>query len=89
MVENAFGILKQSFRELLHVTKLNVSFVPDVVVASYLLYNVLLGQVPKEMSYLLEILQIERYWQVDEEDIAMAIEEDALGTDEFNSKIQK
>jgi hypothetical protein len=46
VVENAFGILKQSFRELLHVTDLHVTFVPDVVVCCALLHNVLLGQSP-------------------------------------------
>ena len=57
MVENAFGILKQSFRELLDTTDLHVTFVPDVVVCCCLLHNVLLGQEPEEVDCLLEILQ--------------------------------
>ena len=50
VVENAFGILKQSFRELLDVTDLHVTFVPDVVIACCLLHNVLLGQDPQEVA---------------------------------------
>jgi hypothetical protein len=57
VVENAFGILKQSFRELLDTTDLHVTFVPDVVVCCCLLHNVLLGQEPDEVARLLEILQ--------------------------------
>jgi hypothetical protein len=59
VVENAFGILKQSFRELLTITDLHVTFVPDVVVCCSLLHNVLLGQSPDEVARLLEILQRE------------------------------
>jgi hypothetical protein len=57
VVENAFGILKQSFRELLDITDLHVTFVPDVVIYCCLLHNVLLGQDPQEVARLLEILQ--------------------------------
>jgi hypothetical protein len=46
VIENAFGILKQSFRELFHITDLHIAFVPDVVVCCCLLYNILLGQDP-------------------------------------------
>jgi hypothetical protein len=56
-VENAFGILKQSFREFLDVTDLHVTFVPDIVVCCCLLHNVLLGQELEEVARLLEILQ--------------------------------
>jgi hypothetical protein len=57
VVENAFGILKQTFRELLDITDLHVTFVPDAVVCCCLLHNVLLGQDPGEVARLLEILQ--------------------------------
>jgi hypothetical protein len=56
VIENAFGILKHSFRELLHVTDLHVAFVPDMVVCCCLLHNLLLGQDPDEVARLLEIL---------------------------------
>jgi hypothetical protein len=59
VIENAFGIMKQSFRELLNITDLHVTFVPDVVVCCSLLHNVLLGQSPDKVARLLEILQRE------------------------------
>ena len=43
VVENALGILKQSFRELLDVTDLHITFVPNVVICCCLLHTVLLG----------------------------------------------
>jgi hypothetical protein len=59
VIENAFGILKQTFRELLHITDLHVAFLPDVVVCCCLLHNILLGQDPQAVARLLEILQRE------------------------------
>ena len=59
VVENAFDILKHSFREHLDVTDLHITFFLDVVIACCLLYNVLLGQDPQEVAVLLEILQTE------------------------------
>lgn len=47
VIENAFGILKQSFRELLHITDLHIAFLPDVVVCCCLLYNTLWGKTPR------------------------------------------
>ena len=44
VIENAFSILKQSFRDLLHIIDLHVAFLPDVVVCCCLLHNILLGQ---------------------------------------------
>ena len=49
--------MKQSFRELLHITNLHVAFVPDVVVCCCLLHNILLGQDLQAVARLLEILQ--------------------------------
>jgi hypothetical protein len=43
VVENAFEILKHSFREFLDTIDLYVTFVPDVVVCCCLLHNLLLG----------------------------------------------
>lgn len=42
VVENAFGILKQSFRELLGKSTLDVIFLPDVIVCCCILHNILL-----------------------------------------------
>lgn len=43
VVENAFGILKQTFRELLQKSDLSVTFLPDVIISCAILHNVLLG----------------------------------------------
>lgn len=59
VVENAFGILKQSFRELGRLSELHVTSLPDVIVACCLLYNMLLNQDPEDVALLLEVLQRE------------------------------
>lgn len=59
VVENAFGILKQSFRELLDKTDLQITFVPDVILCCAILHNVLLRQSHEEVEELLQILRIE------------------------------
>ena len=59
VVENAFGILKQTFRELLFKTDLHVTFVPDVILCCAILHNILLGQSHHEVEELLEVLQNE------------------------------
>lgn len=56
VVENAFGILKQTFRELLNKSELHLTFLPDVVLACAILHNVLLGQSHAHVEELLEIL---------------------------------
>jgi hypothetical protein len=43
VVENAFEILKQAFRELKHYSDLHVTLVPDVVLCYTLLHNIPLG----------------------------------------------
>jgi hypothetical protein len=43
VVENAFGLMKQSWREMLKKTELNVKFVPDVVLACCILHNMVMG----------------------------------------------
>jgi hypothetical protein len=57
VVENAFCILKQSFRELLRVSDLHITVLPDVIVCCCLLHNILLGQSPEEVDRLLAVLQ--------------------------------
>lgn len=59
VVENAFGILKQTFRELLQKSNLSVAFLPDVILSCAILHNVLLGQLHEEVEELLQILHIE------------------------------
>lgn len=54
-VENAFGILKQSFRELGHLSELHVTALPDVIVACCLLHNMLLNQHPNDVALLIEV----------------------------------
>ena len=59
MVENSFGILKQTFRELHSASDLHVTLLPDVVVSCCILHNLLLGQSSEEVDRLLEMLQRE------------------------------
>ena len=44
VVENAFGILKETWRELLTKTELNVVYLPDVITACAILHNILRRQ---------------------------------------------
>jgi hypothetical protein len=60
MVENAFGILKQTFRELLVKSKLDVVFLLDVITCCAILHNILLGQSHEEVEQLMEVLREER-----------------------------
>jgi hypothetical protein len=59
VVKNAFGILKQTFRELLVKSELDVVFLPDVITCCAILHNVLLGQSHDEVEQLLQILRRE------------------------------
>lgn len=59
VVENAFGILKQTFRELLVKSQLHITFLPDVIVCCAILHNVLLGQSHEQVEHLLEVLRTE------------------------------
>ena len=56
IVQNAFGILKQTFRELLVKSDLHVTFLPDVILCCALLHNVLLEQSREEVHRFLDIL---------------------------------
>jgi len=59
VVENAFSILKQTFKELLMKYDLHIAFLPDVIVACTILHNMLLGQSYEEVEHLFAILRIE------------------------------
>lgn len=59
VVENAFGILKQTWCELLSKSDLHVLFMPDVITACCILHNILLGQSADEVAALLAVLHEE------------------------------
>ena len=59
VVENVFGIIKETFRELLMKSKLQVAFLPDIITCCAILYNVMLGQFHEEVEQLLQVLQNE------------------------------
>jgi hypothetical protein len=59
VVENAFGILKQCFRELIQISDLYMTLLPDVIVCCCFLHNLFLGETLEEVSLLLKILQRE------------------------------
>ena len=59
VVENAFGILKLTFREFLTKSDLNVAFLPDVILVCAILHNVLLGQLHEEVENFLQVLRNE------------------------------
>jgi hypothetical protein len=59
VVENAFGILKRTWQELLHKTELEVTYLPDVITACVLLHNLLLGQSSDDVEWLMGVLQVE------------------------------
>lgn len=58
VVENAFGLLKLTFRELHLKCELDITFVPDVVFCCCILYNVLLQQSHDDVERLLEVVGI-------------------------------
>ena len=68
VVENAFGILKQSFRELLVKSDLQVTFLPDVITCCAILHNILLGQSHEAVETLLHILRTEGLQEGEEDE---------------------
>ena len=71
------------------MTNLDVSFVPDVVVARSLFHNVLLRQDPKEVTHLLEILQIEGLQAPNVENATFPNDDGGHLLEVFNSSIEK
>jgi len=57
VVENAFGLLKLTFRELHGKCNLDVCLVLDAVVYCAIFYNVLLKDLEEEITHLLDIVQ--------------------------------
>jgi len=56
VVENAFGIRKLMFWELLVKSKLQVTFLPDVIICCTILHNMLLQQSHKDVERLFQVL---------------------------------
>ena len=52
VVENAFGILKMTWRELLGKSELNVVYMPDVITACAILHNILRKQANEDLEAL-------------------------------------
>jgi hypothetical protein len=59
VVENALGIIKQTFKELLVKSELDVVFLPDVITCCAILHNILLGQSHNEVEQLMQELRRE------------------------------
>lgn len=52
-MENAFGLLKENWREILNKITLDVAFVPDVVYTCCILYNLTIHKGIVDMAELL------------------------------------
>jgi hypothetical protein len=59
VIENAFGILKQTWRELLVKTDMKVEFVPDLVSCCCVLHNMILAMAAPDIDYLCGVLEEE------------------------------
>jgi hypothetical protein len=59
IVENDFGILKQTFRELLVKSELDIVFLPDMITCCAILHNVLLRQSYNEVEQFMQVLRRE------------------------------
>ena len=86
VVENAFGILKQSFRELQGVSELDIAFFPDVVVCCCILHYILLRQSHEDIEDFLRLLdsegmEVEAADAVDAGPVAAFINEDVPTTE--------
>lgn len=89
VVENAFGIPKQTWRELLTKSDLHIVFIPDVITACCILHNILLGQTAEEVASLLPVLEAEGFDGVvldaeeeDEPEFVDVVEEQPLNSAE-------
>jgi hypothetical protein len=78
VVENAFGILKQSWRELLQKTELQVTYLPDVITCCAILHNLLLGQTSDDVNRLLSVLQAEGWNEECTDDEHAGVGDDVL-----------
>jgi hypothetical protein len=60
VIENTFGILKQSFHELLVKIDLYVTFVLNIASCCAILHNIIMDQTDLDVAYFLEVLESER-----------------------------
>ncbi len=65
MIENSFGVLKKSFKELLLETNLHILFIPNMVVCCCILYNMILGGKDIDPETLMIQLELENKANVD------------------------
>lgn len=72
VVENAFGLLKQTFRELHQKSDLHVAFFPDVVMCCAILHNILLKQSHDDIESLLLVLGEEEATSTDPADSSVS-----------------
>lgn len=59
MVENSFGILKKTFKQLLHKLDLSVTFLLDVFTYCCLLHNLLRIKDDASIEHLMWIIELE------------------------------
>lgn len=59
-MDNAFGVLKETWSELEGKTKLNLKYLPDVFTTCIILHNALLNQGEIDAKCLLELVDNER-----------------------------
>ena len=64
-MENAFGILKQTFRELGWLSELHVTSFLDAAMACCLLHNMFLNQDPNDVTLLLEVYRLPSFFCYD------------------------
>ena len=84
-IDNAFGILKQTFKELLVKSQLHITFMPDVIICCAILLKVLLGQSHEEVEELLDVLRREGLdGEVMDEDLGPAKGTNVDGNDIIN-----
>jgi len=86
VVKNAFGIIKQSFRESQGVLELDIAFFPDMVVCCCILHNILLRQSHEDVEEFLRLLdsegmEVENPDPLDIPPIAAFVNEDVPATE--------
>jgi hypothetical protein len=59
MVDNAFGILEKTFKELIHKSNLNVTFLPNVFTCYCLLHHLLKTEDEACIKHLFHIIELE------------------------------